>query len=96
MRKEDASLLVPGMRIRIASKLMGEELYGAEDPMWMQKWLGQEAIVESVEMLDVPIVRIEDEDENGRPCFYMEEIDCIVADDDLEESDVPLSKLLEI
>lgn len=79
------------MKVRIMPKLMGEELYGADDPEDYKQWLGQEVTVRQVRKYDQWIVGIE-EDKDVE--FYMEEIECIVEDTELSESDESLSILL--
>lgn len=80
------------MRVRIAQNLMGEELYGADDPEDYKKWLGQEVTVHSVIKSIEYMVNIE-EDKGAE--FYMEEIECIVGDDsEIPESEEPLGILL--
>lgn len=91
IRQEDHDLLEPGMKVMIAPRLMGYELYGGVDPEELQEWCGQEVTVARVHKHSEWMVYIAEE-ENA--CFYMEEIECIVADTELPESDVPISVLL--
>lgn len=91
MRQEDHDLLQPGMRVRIAQQLMGEELYGADDPEEYEKWLGQEVTVRYVKQYSEWIVGIE-EDKDVE--FYMEEIECIVEDTEITESEESIDMLL--
>lgn len=91
IRQEDHDLLQPGMRVRIAQKLMGEELYGADDPEDYEKWLGQEVTVRYVKQYTEWIIGIE-EDKDVE--FYLEEIECIVDEAELSESDESLDTLL--
>lgn len=84
-------MLAPGMRVRIMPKLMGSELYGGDDPEELQEWCGQEVTVSRVNKHSEWMVYIE-EDEDA--CFYMEEIESIVEDAELPESDESLSILL--
>ena len=91
MRQEDHELLEPGMRVRIAQQLMGEELYGADDPEDYEKWLGQEVTVRYVKQYSEWIVGIE-EDKDVE--FYIEEIECIVDDTEITESDESIDFLL--
>ena len=91
MRQEDHELLEPGMRVRIAQQLMGEELYGADDLEDYEKWLGQEVTVRYVKQYSEWIVGIE-EDKDVE--FYMEEIECIVDDTEITESDESIDFLL--
>ena len=72
-------------------KLMGEELYGADDPEDYAKWLGQEVTVRHVKEYEQWIIGIE-EDKDVE--FYMEEIECIVEESEITESDESLSALL--
>lgn len=91
IRQEDHELLQPGMKVRIMPKLMGEELYGADDPEDYAKWLGQEVTVRHVKKYEQWIIGIE-EDKDVE--FYMEEIECIVEESEITESDESLSALL--
>lgn len=91
IRQEDHELLQPGMRVRIMPKLMGEELYGADDPEGLAQYCGQEVTVKEVKHYEHYMVAIEEE--QGVE-FYMEEIECIVEDTELPESDESLSALL--
>ena len=79
------------MRVRIAQKLMGEELYGADDPADYEKWLGQEVTVRYVKQYTEWIIGIE-EDKDVE--FYLEEIECIIDEAELSESDESLEALL--
>lgn len=91
MRQEDHELLEPGMRVRVAQRLMGSELYGSDDPDEYAKWLGQEVTVRHVTRYGEWVVGIE-EDKDVE--FYMEEIEGIVDDAEIAESDESLSILL--
>lgn len=84
-------MLQPGMKVRIMPKLMGEELYGADDPEDYKQWLGQEVTVRYVKQYGEWIIGIE-EDKDVE--FYMEEIECIIEDTEISESDESLSILL--
>lgn len=79
-------MLHPGMRVRIKQRLLGEELYGVDDPPELQKWCGKEVTVARVINPSNWMVDIEEDRHAG---FYMEEIECIVEDEDVEitESD---------
>lgn len=83
-------MLQPGMRIRICTELKGNELYGAYDPEAYKKWCGQEVTVKRVSKPDHWMVDIEE----GDACFFMEEIECIVDDVEISESDTPIDALL--
>lgn len=93
MRQEDHGLLEPGMRVRIMPRLMGYELYDADDPEEYKKWLGKEVTVRYVKQMGEWFVGIEEE--KGLD-FYMEEIECIVDGNDVEiaESEEPIGILL--
>lgn len=93
MRQEDHDLLQPGMRVRIMPRLMGEELYEGDDPEELKEWCGQEVTVRSVLHSTEWMVCIE---EDGDAEFYMEEIECVVDDIEIEESGEPISVLLGI
>lgn len=87
IRQEDHELLEPGMRVRIMPRLMGAELYGSE----YTKWLGQEVTVRHVTRYGEWAVGIE-EDKDVE--FYMEEIECIVDDTEIAESEESIDILL--
>ena len=70
---------------------MGEELYGSDDPENCKKWLGREATVKYVREYDHWMVGIE---EDGSVEFYMEEIECVIEDVEIPESDEPIDVLL--
>lgn len=91
IRQEDHELLEPGMTVRIMPRLMGSELYGGSDPEELQEWCGQEVTVSRVHKHSEWMVYIE-EDEDA--CFYMEEIECIVDNSEIPESEESLSVLL--
>lgn len=91
IRQEDHELLEPGMRVRIMPRLMGSELYGADDPEEYEKWLGQEVTVRYVKQYGEWIVGIE-EDKDVE--FYMEEIECVVDDAEIAESEESIDILL--
>lgn len=91
IRQEDHELLEPGMRVRIMSRLMGSELYGGDDPEELQEWCGQEVTVARVHKHSEWMVYIE-EDEDA--CFYMEEIECIVEDTEIAESEESIDIIL--
>lgn len=79
------------MRVRIMSRLMGSELYGGDDPEELQEWCGQEVTVARVHKHSEWMVYIE-EDEDA--CFYMEEIECIVEDTEIAESEESIDIIL--
>lgn len=95
MNKKDWLLLRPGMRVRIADRLMGAELYGGDDPVELHEFLGAEVTVRKVEAHGDHVVLIE---EDYDAAFFMEEIECVVGDEDnstsIEESDIPLSDFI--
>lgn len=90
MLQADHELLQPGMKIRIAPKLMGEELYGSDDPELMKAWCGKEATVKYVKEYDHWMVGIEEDDVE----FFMEEIECVIEDAEIDESGESLDVLL--
>lgn len=65
-------------------RLMGSELYGGNDPEELQEWCGREVIVAKVRRYTQWMVYIE---EYKDACFYMEEIECIVEDTEIAESE---------
>lgn len=94
MNKKDWLLLRPGMRVRIADRLRGAELYGGDDPVELQEFLGKEVTVRRVETHGDHIVLIQ---EDLDAAFFMEEIECIVNEDtetSIEESDIPLNEFI--
>lgn len=91
MRPADHELLEPGMRVRIADRLRGEELYGGDDPEELKKWCGKEVTVRRVKKYSEWMVGIVEAPEAD---FYIEEIECIVEDAQIEESDIPLSEFI--
>lgn len=92
IREEDHELIEPGMRVLIAEQLKGSELYGSEDPQELAEWCGKEVTVYEVEnILGIWMVRIV-EDESAQ--FYMAEIECVVEDIEILESDEPLSIII--
>ena len=91
MLQSEHELLEPGMRVRIGPRLMGSELYGADDPADYKKWCGKEATVSKVGKPDQWMVYIEEDD---GACFFMEEIECIVDNVEIPESEESLSVLL--
>lgn len=74
-------------------RLMGAELYGGSDPEELQEWCGQEATVARIKQHNDSIWMVYIE-ENEDACFYMEEIDCMVDDAEIEESEESLSVLI--
>ena len=79
------------MRVRIMPRLMGAELYGADDPEDYGRWLGKEATVKYVRKYKHWFVGIEEDDDVE---FYMEEIECIIEDVEISESDESIDILL--
>lgn len=94
MRQDDCCLLEPGTRVKIGPKLLGEELYGCDDPEEIEKWCGHEVTVRATRrgIQTGWLISIE-EDKNAE--FYIEEIECIVDDSEISESDAPLNVLLD-
>lgn len=95
MRKEEVSLLVPGVRVQIGSKLLGKELYGWEDPPDLRRFLGSIGTVTKVEETSggqTYTVTIE-ENYTGS-LFLIEEIEYVIPDEELEESDESIDTLL--
>lgn len=79
------------MRVLISSELKGAELYGGEDPENIMEWCGREVTVRTISVAGDFPVGIE-EDDNA--WFCMEEIECIIDDTEIDESDEPLSILI--
>ena len=69
---------------------MGKELYGSDDPEIMKSWCGKEATVKYVKEYDHWMVGIEEDDVE----FFMEEIDCVLEDEEIDESGESLDALL--
>lgn len=91
IRREDRDLISPGMRVLIGPELLGAELYGGEDPESLKVWLGQEVTVAKIHPSGDWTFSIE---EDGEAAFFIEEVECIVEDTEIEESDESLSVLL--
>lgn len=70
---------------------MGKELYGLADPEYYKKWLCKEVTVKKVGKLDQWAVYIEEEETVH---FIMEEIDHIVEDTEISESEESICVLL--
>lgn len=79
------------MRIRIGPRLIGHELYGAEDPAEFAQYCGQEVTVRKIDNPHQWMVYIEEHD---RACFFMEEVECILDDAEIDESGESLDALL--
>lgn len=94
MNRDDRFLLEPGVRVRIGPKLLGAELYGGDDPEEFKKWCGQEATVRRIHrgVQNEWFVGIEEDMDVE---FYIDEIECIVDDSEITESDAPLDVLLD-
>ena len=73
-------------------KLMGNELYGVDDPDEYKEWLCQEVTVRHVAQYGQKWMVGIEEDKDVE--FYMEEIECIVEETEIPESDESLSALL--
>ena len=95
MRVEDFDLISPGMRVRIGPKLLGEALYSADDPQEYVKYLGQEVtVLETFKSGDLRYVRI---DSGADDCtFLIEEIECIIDDVEIPESEESIAEYLGI
>ena len=95
MNRDDWLKLKPGMRVRIADRLWGKEMYGLDDPDELLQFLGTEVTVRKVGAHGDHVVLIE---EDHDAAFFMEEIECVVGDEDngksIEESDIPLSDFI--
>ena len=95
MRKEDAKLLTPGTKVQIGSRLLGGELYGWEDPSELKQFLGTIGTVVRVnESHDSKTYTVEIEENDTGTSFILEEIEYIVPETELEESDSSISDLL--
>lgn len=95
MRKEDAKLLTPGTKVQIGSRLLGGELYGWEDPSELKQFLGTIGTVVRVnESHDSKTYTVEIEENGTGTSFILEEIEYIVPETELEESDSSISDLL--
>lgn len=91
IKREDRYLISPGMIVRIGPELLGSELYGGEDPESLKVWLGKEVTVAKIYPSGDWTFTIE---EDGDAAFYIEEVECIVDDIEINESDASLSVLL--
>lgn len=95
MRKEDIGLLTPGTRVLVGPKMLGMELYGWSDPKELEKYLGKEMTVDRVREADVEKTFYVDlVGTDTVPSFIIEEIECIIPDTELEESDMDLGSLI--
>lgn len=90
MLQSEHELIEPGMRVRIGPRLMGLELYGVDDPEPYKKWCGKEATVLKVDKPDHWMVYIEEDNVE----FFMEEIECVIEDAEISESDEHINVLL--
>ncbi len=84
-------MISPGMRVLIGPELLGAELYGGEDPESLKVWLGKEVTVAKINPSGDWTFGIE---EDGNAWFFIEEVECIVDDTEIAESDESLSVLL--
>ena len=91
IRREDRDLIFPGMRVLIGPELKGAELYGGEDPEFLKCWCGKEVTISKISPHGDWTAGIE-EDESA--FFFIEEIECIVDDIEINESDEPFSILI--
>jgi hypothetical protein len=91
----DFNQIQPGMRVRIGPELLGEALYGAYDPQGYVKYLGQEAtVLETFKSGDLRYVRL---DSGADDCtFLIEEIECIIDDVEIPESEESIADFLGI
>lgn len=90
MKREEHSLIEPGMTIRIGHELHGND-YGADNPEELRQWFGKEVTVKKVDTAFDPMVWIE---EDVHAQFFMEEIECIVDnEEELDESDMDITAL---
>ena len=95
IKKEEYTLISPGMRVRIASRLCGAELYDAEDPSSLRMWCGKEVTVKNVVPFSDGAHKVFVEELSPQSLyFYMEEIECIVTDEEISESDESIAILL--
>lgn len=99
MNKSDVGLLIPGTRVQMGSRWLGNELYGGGDPDNDDaEWNAILNSVVTVKKVQIKRDHIEVYIEELDSYVFMEEIDHIVdpvMDDtlDLAQSDVPLSIL---
>lgn len=84
-------MIEPGMRVRVGPQLKGQELYAIDDPVEYKHFCGQEVTVRKVEKGRYWMVFIE---EHEKACFLMEEIECILGNIEIAESEESLSVLL--
>lgn len=95
MRKEDVKLLTPGTKVQIGSRLLGGALYGWEDPFELKQFLGTIGTIARVdESHDSKTYTVEIEENGSGASFIIEEIECIVPEAELEESDSSIRDLL--
>lgn len=96
MRKEDAHLLIPGTVVRIGDRFWGRKLYGIDDPEEMEEFLGREVTVKSVQVGDYnnhKLIEVYFEEYEGW-YFLIEEIEGIIEDRELEESEMSIEEFL--
>lgn len=98
MTKEEAYLLTPGTIVRVGDKFLGKELYNIADPKEMAKFLGTNVTVSSVKEYGFGNVQLTEVyfDEGDGVYFLIEEIEGIVEDKPLEESDMSIEDFLGI
>ena len=97
MRKEDVELLAPGVKVQVGSRLLGGELYGWEDPDILDTFLGEAVTIKKIERApteDTWFIYIEQSGSDDP--FIIEEIECLLPDQELEESDRSINDLLGI
>lgn len=95
MQREDVDLLTPGTQVQVGPKLLGHELFGWADPDILNEYLGTIVTVKRVERSeDNDTWYIYFEEIGTDDPFILQEIDSIVPDQELEESDASLSLLL--
>lgn len=98
MRKEDAELLTPGTLVRVGNEFLGKKLYKIVDPEEMRKFLGTIITVKDVRPFTYgghELTEVHFDEGDGR-YFLIEEIDGIVEDKDIEESDISIEDFLGI
>lgn len=84
-------MILPGIRVLIGPELLGAELYGGEDPESLKYWCGKEVTISRVEPNGDWTAGIE---EDPDAFFFIEEIECIIDDTEIDESDEPLSIII--
>lgn len=89
----DFDKIQPGMRVRIGPELLGRALYDTYDPPEYVKYLGQEAtVLETLKTGCCRYVRIDNGEDDCT--FLIEEIECIIDDDEIPESEESIADFL--